>query len=104
MRGGRPDLTIKSLPSILMIAVSHEFQALRPSPGCVPRPEFGRHAGLVNRELEREVAVLEQTATVRPLGFGGFVSMAMIVVTMVMMIVRPLGEPGRSGQSRQENE
>jgi hypothetical protein len=30
--------------------------------------------------------------------------MAMIVVTVVMMIMRPLGEPDRGGQSRQEDE
>jgi hypothetical protein len=59
---------------------------------------------LEDGELEREVAVAEQTAAVRPLRFDGFGSMAMIVVTVVMMIMRPLGEPSRSGQSRQEDE
>ena len=72
-----------------------------------PGPEFGRHAGFENGELEREIAVGEQTSAVRPLGLGSFSdfrAMGSMSVSVVVMGVRSLVEPGRRGQPRQEDE
>ena len=70
-----------------------------------PGPEFGRHAGFEDGQLKHEVAVGEQTSAVRPLGLGSLGGFgAMVSVSVVVMGVRSLVEPGRRSQPRQKDE